>query len=69
MSLTNGVYFLTFSIGNQNPVADETYDIRYDGLQFSVSQKQDIFTTSVVDLDPRINTKTLANAAPAQKLG
>jgi ABC-type polysaccharide/polyol phosphate transport system ATPase subunit len=69
MWLTNGIYFLTTSIGSPDTEAEGIYDIRYDGLQFMVGQRQGIFTTSVVDLEPKISTKTLANAAPAEKPG
>jgi ABC-type polysaccharide/polyol phosphate transport system ATPase subunit len=50
MRLTNGIYFLTFGVSDPYSETDVQYDLRYDALQFEVSQKSGIFATSVVDM-------------------
>lgn len=51
MWLTNGVYFGTMGVANPDAETDVQYDLRYDALQFEVSSKDGIFSTSIVDLD------------------
>jgi hypothetical protein len=60
MWLTNGTYFLTFSLADPYAETDVQYDMRYDALQFEVSMKEGIFTTSVVDLEGRLVIQNLA---------
>ena len=68
MRLTNGLYFMTFSIGDPDAETDAHYDCRYDGLQFEVRMRDGIFTTSVVDLEPQIKVVTLAKGESAEEV-
>jgi lipopolysaccharide transport system ATP-binding protein len=60
MWLTNGTYFLTVGLADPYAETDVQFDLRYDALQFDVGMKDGIFTTSVVDLDPRLEIEELA---------
>ncbi len=51
MWLTNGIYFLTVAIADPYAETDVQYDLCYDALQFEVQMKDEIFTTSIVDLN------------------
>jgi len=69
MSLTNGIYFLTFAIADPKAETNVQYDMRYDALQFEVQMRDGIFTTSLVDLYPRIALKTLTEKEIGNKAG
>jgi ABC-type polysaccharide/polyol phosphate transport system ATPase subunit len=59
MWLSNGTYFITFAVGDPYAETNFLYDIYYDAFQFEVEMKKGIFTTSVVDLDAKIECETL----------
>ena len=50
MWLTNGIYFLTVAIADPYADTNVQYDMIYDAFQFEVRMKEDIFTTSIVNL-------------------
>jgi hypothetical protein len=60
MWLTNGTYFLTVGVADPNAETDVQYDLHYDALQFEVSIKEGMFTTSVVDLNGRFEVRSLS---------
>lgn len=57
MRLTNGVYFLTVNTRDPDAVNDPYYDAVFDGVQFEIPQKEDIFHNSIVDLDATLEVK------------
>lgn len=56
MWLTNGTYFLSYSVANPQagPGENEQYALLFDGLEFDVEYKSDLFTPSVVNLDAKL---------------
>src|SRR5258706_3012496 len=55
MWLTNGIYFLSYSLGNPDAEVDTKYDMYFDGLQFEISYKETIYATSIVNLDEQLS--------------
>jgi ABC-type polysaccharide/polyol phosphate transport system ATPase subunit len=61
MWLTNGIYFLTLGISDPQSDKNTQFDLHYDAYQFEVKRKDNIYTTSIVDLDASITYNTLFN--------
>jgi len=57
MWLTNGEYFLSAGVANRGAKA---FDLRYDGLLFSITRHPLQQTSSLVNLQPVISHHTLA---------
>jgi ABC-type multidrug transport system ATPase subunit len=57
MWLTNGVYFLTVNTRDPKTETNVYYDAIFDGFQFEVSRKQEIFHASVVDLNATLEVR------------
>jgi len=59
MRLTNGIYFLTVNTRDPDAVEDVYYDAIFDGIQFEIPRREDIFHNSIVDLDATLEVKEL----------
>jgi len=55
MWLSNGEYFLTYGVGNTINMNQVIYDARFDALRFEVVGTDNIFTTSIVNLNPNLS--------------
>jgi ABC-type polysaccharide/polyol phosphate transport system ATPase subunit len=63
MWLTNEIYFLTSAAADPYAEDNVQYDLQYDGLQFEVGRNNEIFTTSIVDLNAQpIEERLLASS-------
>lgn len=59
MWLTNGIYFLTINSADPFSEKNHQFDSLYDGYQFEVARNEKLLHSSIVDLDPTLEIRTI----------